>query len=71
MRRDGSVLERIASQPKAKEIFGSEFPQPSVKELRKEMGLEPEVSDEEFLLRFVLTQKGVDEMLAAGPIKTI
>jgi len=67
---DPEVLERIASQPKAKEIFGSEFPQPSVKELRKEMGLGPEVSDEEFLLRFVLTQKEVDEMLAAGPIKT-
>lgn len=66
---DPDVLDKIASQPKAKEIFEKEFPEPSVSELRREMGLGPGVSDEEFLLRYVMTNKEVEDMLAAGPIK--
>ena len=65
---DPNVLDKIVSARGAKEIFGKEFPQPSVTELRQQMGLSPSVSDEEFLLRFAMTDKEVDEMLAAGPI---
>jgi len=32
------------------------------------MGLGPSVSEEEFLLRYVMSNKEVDEMLAAGPL---
>jgi oxaloacetate decarboxylase alpha subunit len=60
------VLDKISSQPAAKSIFKQEFPQPSVKEIRKSMGIGPDVSDEEFLLRYCMTDKEVDEMLAAG-----
>ncbi|MBA4418720.1 MAG: biotin carboxyl carrier protein [Syntrophus sp. (in: bacteria)] len=63
------VLDKISSQPSAKTIFTKEFPEPSVKEIRKEMGIGANVDDEEFLLRYCMTDKEVDEMLAAGPAK--
>ncbi|MGB9919333.1 MAG: biotin carboxyl carrier protein [Moorellales bacterium] len=66
---DPNVMDRIATQPLAKEILGRSFPQPTVQELRAELGLGPEVSEEEFLLRYSLTAKEVDRMLAAGPIR--
>jgi oxaloacetate decarboxylase alpha subunit len=66
---DPNVLDRIAGQPLAKEILGRPFPQPSVAELRAEQGAGPEVSDEEFLLRYSLTAKEVNRMLAAGSPK--
>lgn len=66
---DPNVLDKIVNQPLAKDIFGAELPQPSIAELRREMGLGPDVSDEEFLLRYTMTDKEVDRMLAAGPIK--
>jgi hypothetical protein len=34
------------------------------------MGIGPKVSDEEFLLRYSMSDREVDEMLAAGPMKT-
>jgi len=68
---DPDVMGRIAAQPKAGAIFASEFPQPSVAELRREMGLPPGVPDEEFLLRYVLIGREVDEMLAAGPVNPV
>ena len=67
---DPKVLDRVTSLPSAKDILNKEFPQPSVKELRQQIGAGPEVSDEEFLLRYAMTNKEVDDMLAAGPIKT-
>lgn len=66
---DQNILDRITCLPRAKDIFNKEFPQPSVKELRQQIGVGPEVSDEEFLLRFAMTVREVDDMLAAGPIK--
>ncbi len=68
---DPDVFDKISNSPKAKEKFGKEFPQPSVSELRQQLGLAPGVSDEEFLLRYAMTEKEVDEMLAAGPVKSI
>jgi oxaloacetate decarboxylase alpha subunit len=67
---DQNVLDKISSSARAKEFLNKEFPQPSIKELRQQMGVGPEVSDEEFLLRFAMSDKEVDDMLAAGPIRT-
>jgi oxaloacetate decarboxylase alpha subunit len=67
---DPNVLDKIASVPSAKKIFGKELPQLSIRELRQQLGIGPGVSDEEFLLRYGLSEKEVDDMLAAGPIKT-
>jgi oxaloacetate decarboxylase alpha subunit len=64
-----NVLDKILNTPRAKQI-GKELPQPSIKELRRQMGIGPGVSDEEFLLRCALSAKEVDDMLAAGPIET-
>ncbi|MBL7211839.1 MAG: hypothetical protein ISS61_05620 [Desulfobacteraceae bacterium] len=60
-----NVLDKIYNWPKTKKIMEQEFPQPSVKELRKQMELGPEVSDEEFLLRFAMGDDEVDKMLTA------
>jgi len=67
---DKNVIDKVASAPNAKQFFNKEMPQETVGELRGKMGLGPHVSDEEFLLRFCMTDKEVDEMLAASPIKT-
>ncbi|GAG51343.1 unnamed protein product, partial [marine sediment metagenome] len=67
---DPDVLDKIASQLRAKEFLNKELAQPTVKEIRKQMGIGPEVSDEEFLLRYSMSDREVDEMLAAGPMKT-
>ena len=65
---DQNVFDKIASSPRAKVIFNKELAQPSIKELRQQMGIGPNVSDEEFILRYALPEKEVNEMLAADPI---
>jgi oxaloacetate decarboxylase alpha subunit len=67
---DPNVLDKITSLLRAKEFLNKELAQPTVEEIRKQMGIGPEVSDEEFLLRYSMSNKEVDEMLAAGPMKT-
>ncbi len=67
---DPNVLDKITSLPRAKEFLNKEFAQPTVEEIRKQMGIGPEVSDGEFLLRYSMSDREVDEMLAAGPMKT-
>jgi oxaloacetate decarboxylase alpha subunit len=62
---DQNVLDKIYHWPKTKRIMDQEFPQPSVGEIRKQMGIGSEVSDEEFLLRYALHDDEVDTMLAA------
>lgn len=64
------VLDKITSNLRAKEFLNKELAQPSVEEIRKQMGISPQVSDEEFLLRYSMSDKEVDQMLAAGPMKT-
>jgi oxaloacetate decarboxylase alpha subunit len=66
---DPDVLDRISSQPKAKEYFGSPLPELSIEEIRRQMGIGTGVPDEEFLLRYTMTEKEVDEMLKSGPLK--
>lgn len=63
---DQDVLDKIRSLPKTKKLMNEEFPQPSVKEIRKQMGIGPGVFDEEFLLRYALGDDEVDVMLAAS-----
>ena len=67
---DQNVFDKIVSSPKAKAIFNKEPAQLSIKELRQQTGMGPDVSDEEFVLRYAMSKHEVDEMLAAGPIKT-
>lgn len=67
---DQNVLDKVTGLPRAKEFVNKEFPQPSIKELRQQIRVGPGVSDEEFLLRFAMSDREVDSMLAAGPIKT-
>ncbi|MGD9116427.1 MAG: biotin carboxyl carrier protein [Dehalococcoidia bacterium] len=67
---DPDVLDKLSSQLRAREFFNKELAQPTVAEIRKQMGIGPEVSDGEFLLRYSMSDKEVDEMLAAGPMKT-
>jgi oxaloacetate decarboxylase alpha subunit len=67
---DTEVLDKITSHLRAKEFLNKEIAQPTIKEIRKQMGIGPEVSDEEFLLRYSMSDREVDEMLAAGPMKT-
>ncbi len=67
---DPDVLEKITSFPKVKKMMAEEFPQPSIEELRRQMGAGPDMSDEEFLLRYSIRAEEVNAMLAAGPAKT-
>ena len=61
------VLDKIYRLPKAKKIIEEEFPQPSIAEIRKQMGIGQNVSDEELLLRYALSEDEVNAMLAADP----
>lgn len=63
---DPNVLEKICSFPKTQKMMKKRLPQPSVEEIRKEMNMGEEVSDEEFLLRYALGNSAVDTMLAAN-----
>ena len=65
-----NVLDKITSLRRSKEFLNKEVAQPTVQEIRKQAGISPEISDEEFLLRYCMSNAEIDEMLAAGPIKT-
>jgi oxaloacetate decarboxylase alpha subunit len=67
---DPTVVDRIASTPQGRNVIGKEPPQISKKELRQKLGLGAQVSDEEFLLRYTMPKKEVDDMIGAGPINT-
>jgi oxaloacetate decarboxylase alpha subunit len=62
------VKAKILDRPRAKEWAERPPPEPSVAELRKKMNSES-VSDEEFLLRWNLDVKEIEEMKAAGAPK--
>jgi len=57
---DPNVLDRITSFPKVKKMLSEEFPQPSVEELRRQMGAGLDMSDEEFLLRYAMRAEDVN-----------
>ena len=62
------VKAKILDRPRAKEWAERPPPEPSVAELRKKMNAE-NISDEEFLLRWNLEVKEIEEMKAAGAPK--
>lgn len=63
---DSNVMDRIASHPRAKDIRGTEPPQPTLEEIRKQYG---NVSDDELILRFLVASNYIDAMKAAGPVR--
>jgi oxaloacetate decarboxylase alpha subunit len=65
---DPDVKDRILSRPRAKELAHWEPPQPSVEEVRSNLG-GPGLSDDELLLRYVVGKDDVAAMRAAGPPK--
>lgn len=66
---DSKVLDKITSLPEAKKFLKWEQPQPTISELRKEIG-RPNISEDELLLRVLFPEEHVDATLAAGPIQT-
>jgi len=62
-----NVKDRILGLPEARGLLHWEQPQPSIAELRKEIG-RPGISDDELLLRVLFPEEHVDATLAAGPI---
>ena len=65
---DPEVLDRILAQPRAKEFINWQAPQPTLAEIRSRFN--PNISDEELLLRLITSDREVEGMLAAGPIPT-
>ena len=65
---DQEVRGRILDRPRAREIMAQERPQPSLADMRRELG-GPGVSDEELLLRWLLNRDDIALMRAAGPAK--
>jgi len=64
---DPNVLDRIVSNGSERISLRSTPPEPAVNALRKKY---PGLSDEERLLRFCLAGNQVEEMRAAGPMRT-
>jgi oxaloacetate decarboxylase alpha subunit len=65
---DRDVLDKMLSLPEAKRFQNWEQPQPTIQELRKEIG-RPHISDDELLLRALFPEEIVEATLAAGPIQ--
>lgn len=66
---DRDVADKILSSARAKELSRWEPPEPSLDEVRRELG-GPGVSDDELLLRFIMGDvEAIKAMRAAGPIK--
>jgi oxaloacetate decarboxylase alpha subunit len=67
---DPELLDRAATTDRGRAILGSEPPQPSLAEIRREYG--ERLSDEELLLRYLIPGPDVDAMYAANqPIEPI
>jgi oxaloacetate decarboxylase (Na+ extruding) subunit alpha len=63
------VLDKILSQPRARDFEKWVQPQPTLTEVRSRFGRA--ISDEEMLIRLMTSDREVDEMIAAGPFKMI
>lgn len=63
-----NVLDRILSSDRAKQLESWTRPDPSLKEIRARFS--PGISDEELLLRFLMSDEEVEAMLGKGPIRT-
>lgn len=65
---DPDVQDKILATDRAKKLAGWVRPQPTLAEIRKRYPIG--ISDEELLLRFMMSDKEVDAMKSAGPIRT-
>jgi len=63
---DQEVRGRILDRPRAREIMAQTRPQPTLVDMRRELG-GPDVSDEELVLRWLLNRDDIALMRAAGP----
>jgi oxaloacetate decarboxylase alpha subunit len=62
------VLDRILGSARAKQFESWVRPDPSIAEIRSHFS--KGISDEELLLRYMMSDEEVDRMIAAGPIRT-
>ena len=62
---DQDVVDRVMSTPRARELAGTEPPQPTLRELRASFG--ETLSDDELLLRLLISDDAIAAMRAAGP----
>src|SRR5947207_4602021 len=65
---DQDVREKILDRPRAKEIMAQTREHPSLADMRRNIG-GADVSDEQLLLRWLLTKDDIAAMRAAGPAK--
>ena len=65
---DPDVKDKILGTDRAKKLVDWVRPQPTLAEIRKNFPIG--ISDEELLLRFMLSDEEVDAVKAAGPIRT-
>jgi oxaloacetate decarboxylase alpha subunit len=65
---DQEVRGRILDRARAQEIIGETREQPTLADMRRDLG-GPGVSDEELLLRWLLNRDDIAAMRAAGPAK--
>ncbi len=63
---DQNVRDKILDRPRAKVLAAQELPNQSLSEMRRELNAEG-LSDEDFLLRWLLTTEDIANMRAAGP----
>ncbi len=65
---DPNVKDKIMSSSRARELARWEPPEPSIQELRRKLGGNG-ISDEEMLLRMILSQDEIDATHVGGPPK--
>ena len=61
------IMDKIMSAPRAKEIASEPPSQPSLEDLRKELG--KALSNDELILRALVPETDIEKMKAAGPVK--
>lgn len=62
---DPDIKDKILSRPQAKEFSNWDPPQPTIQEIRKQLG-GPSLSDDELLLRYTVGNEDVEAMKRAG-----
>jgi oxaloacetate decarboxylase (Na+ extruding) subunit alpha len=65
---DQEVRAKILDRPRAREIMAQTREQPTIDDMRRDLG-GPGVSDEELILRWLLNKEDIAAMRAAGPAK--
>ncbi len=61
------ILDRIMNAPRAKQVANTPPPQPTLKELRKELGAD--LSDDELFLRALVPESDIEKMRTSGPVR--